>query len=58
MKIKATIKEKSDRIVTPTYIISKEEYEKLPEDFFIKFWGLDDSDVIWYKLEVIDEDNN
>lgn len=52
----ATIKEVGNpHILTPTYSISNEEEKYLNEQFFIDFWGLDNDDVEWYKLERIDK---
>lgn len=53
---KATIKEVgNEHLLTPTYSISNEEEKYLNEQFFIDFWGLDEDDVEWYKLERIEE---
>ena len=52
----ATIKEVgNEHLLTPTYSISNEEEKYLNEQFFIDFWGLDNDDVEWYKLERIDK---
>ena len=53
---KATIKEVgNEHLLTPTYSINNEEEKYLNEQFFIDFWGLDNDDVEWYKLERIDK---
>ena len=50
--IKAKIKEvNNDHILTPSYMVSDEEEKYLSDAFFVNFWGLDHSDVEWYKLE-------
>lgn len=57
---KATIKEKgNEHLLTPEYLLSnmfdhitderQREYET--RKFLRKFWGLDNPDVEWYKLE-------
>ena len=52
--VKATIKEKGrDKPIVSTNSMSKEAYEKLPEDYFINFWGLNDPDVEWYIIKVL-----
>ena len=51
----ATIKEVgNEHLLTPTYSISNEEEKYINEQFFIDFWGLDNDDVEWYKLERIE----
>lgn len=43
---KATIKERDcNHLLTPTYI------GNVDREFLINFWGLNESDVEWYKLE-------
>ena len=50
--VKAQIKEvNNEHILTPSYMVSNEEAQYLPDEFFVDFWGLDNSDVEWYKLE-------
>lgn len=51
IKWTATIKEKgNDHILTPSYTVSDEDGRYLDKDFFINFWGLDNPDIEWYKL--------
>lgn len=53
---KATIKEVGNpHILTPTYLISNDEESFLDRQYFIDFWGLEEDDVEWYKLERIEE---
>ena len=55
---KATIKEVgNEHLLTPTYSICNcnDEEKYLNEQFFIDFWGLEEDDVEWYKLERIDK---
>ena len=55
---KATIKEKgNDNLLTPTYLISNEEEQYLNRQFFIDFWGLENDDVEWYRLERVEDRN-
>jgi hypothetical protein len=60
---KATIKEKgNEHILTPEYCISnmfdhikdehQREYEK--RKFLVNFWGLNNNDIEWFKLERVD----
>ena len=45
---KATIKEKgNDSLLHPTYT------GDVDEEYLVKFWGLDNDDVEWYKIEEI-----
>lgn len=45
---KATIKESGrNHLLTPTYI------GNVDREFLINFWGLNESDVEWYKLECV-----
>lgn len=51
---KATFKVKgNDHLLTPKYIFPDGE-PKTREDM-IKFWWLDNSDIEWYKLELLNE---
>lgn len=60
---KATIKEKdNEHLLTPTYAISKDALDYFTDErqreyeirkYLKKFWGLDNPDVEWYKLERI-----
>ena len=62
---KATIKERdNERVLTPTYsmpndmfghIADEHQREYETREFLKKFWGLDNPDVEWYKLEKEDE---
>lgn len=62
---KATIKERgNDHILTPTYSMPDDMFGYIKDErkrkyetrkFLIGFWGLDNSDVEWYKLEKIDD---
>jgi len=57
----AKIKEKgNDHILTPTYMIPndmfgyikpKEKREEMTRKYLVDFWGLNEPDVEWYKLE-------
>lgn len=59
----ATIKEYgNDNILTPSYSISETMFGHIKEErqreyemrkFLIEFWGLNNPDVEWYKLEKI-----
>ena len=49
---KAKIKERdNEHILTPTYLCD----DNVTEKDMIDFWGLDNPDVEWYKLEKIDD---
>lgn len=53
---KAEIKERGiDGILTPSYSIPDTEKENFDRSFFVKFWGLEEPDVEWYKL-ICEED--
>lgn len=59
----ATIKESSnDHILTPTYSITDDMFGHIKDElqrdyetkrFLIDFWGLNNPDVEWYKLEKV-----
>jgi len=59
----ATIKERgNDHLLTPTYSMSDDMFGHIKDErqreyetrkFLIEFWGLDNPDVEWYKLEKI-----
>jgi len=56
-KWKAKIKEKNnDHILTPEYSWFANG-EKTRQEI-IEFWGLENDDVEWYELEMIDEGND
>lgn len=61
----ATIKEvDNEHLLTPTYsfpnggmfsnISNESQREQEMQNFLIKFWGLEEDDVEWYKLERIE----
>jgi len=55
-KWRAKIKEKDkDHILTPEYWFS-DENEKTRKNI-IDFWGLENPDVEWYKLELFDDED-
>lgn len=48
---KATIKEVGrETLLTPTYT-----GENVTREFLIKFWGLEEPDVEWYKIERVNQ---
>lgn len=52
----AEIKERGrDGILKPSYSIPDAEKENYDRSFFVKFWGLDQPDVEWYKLRCEEE---
>lgn len=60
---KATIKERGkDNLLTPTYSFCESSFGYIKDErqreyvtmkYLCKFWGLDNPDVEWYKLEKI-----
>lgn len=51
---KATIKEVgSEHLLTPTYT-----GKNVTKKFLVEFWGLENSDVEWYKLERVKDDES
>jgi hypothetical protein len=60
---KATIKERGkDNLLTPTYSFSESSFGYIKDErqreyvtrrYLCEFWGLDNPDVEWYKLERI-----
>lgn len=51
---KATIKEVgSERLLTPTYT-----GENVTKKFLVDFFGLENPDVEWYKIERVEENEN
>lgn len=50
---KCTIKEKgNDRLLTPEYL--GDDY--VDESFCVKWWGLNNPDIEWYRLEEVKDD--
>lgn len=50
----ATIKEvSSEHLLTPTYT-----GENVTKKFLVDFWGLENPDVEWYKIERVEENEN
>ena len=59
----ATIKERgNDHLLTPTYSVSETMFGHIQNEsrrefetkkYLIEFWGLDNPDVEWYKLEKV-----
>lgn len=41
--------------LTPSYFIPDTEKENYDRSFFVKFWGLEEPDVEWYKLRCEEE---
>lgn len=54
---KATIKERgNEKLLTPMYCVPEDGmHDYIDEDFLIDFWGLNEPDVEWYKLEKIEK---
>ena len=52
---KATIKECGmESLLTPTYSVPDDGmHDHIDENFLVDFWGLNESDVEWYKLEKV-----
>ena len=51
---RATIKEKSGAVLHPEYMASDDFWKwNDPIPFLKKFWGLDDSDVVSWKIEEV-----
>ena len=48
---KITVKETNGYIVTPEYMGD----DDVDEEFLIKFFGLEEPDVVWYKIEEVDD---
>ncbi len=54
---RASIKERGKRgILHPEYLIPDDAAKYVEPQFFIDFWGLEMSDVEWYKVEAISKD--
>jgi hypothetical protein len=52
---KATIKEKNnEHILTPEYLVPDDvAHDYIDEKYLIDFWGLENDDVEWYKIEKV-----
>ena len=52
---KATIKEKNnEHILTPEYLVPYDvAHDYIDEKYLIDFWGLENDDVEWYKIEKV-----
>ena len=52
---KCTIKEKGhDHLLTPEWLAD----DYTDENDCVKFWGLNNDDVEWYKLELVEDEEN